>query len=384
MANDEYQVGGSLATDAPSYVERQADIELYNSLKLGKFCYILNSRRMGKSSLLVRIRHVLEQEGFSCTSIDMTRIGSKNITPQQWYKGIAYELWQGFNLYDKVNLKSWWREVEDLSALKKLSHFIERVLLVKIPSEKIFIFIDEIDSMLSLNFSVDDFFDLIFFCYTQRAINPEYNRLTFALFGMSISSDLIRDRNGALFNIGKAIDLHPFQEYEVQPLLKGLTGKINDPQAVLKEILAWTGGQPFLTQKLCELVRKSNRDAISDVLTIPRSSEVFWLEQLVQKHIIEGWETRDELEHLRMIRDRLLSNRQRAGCWLELYQQILQQGGLIADEGPEQMELLLSGLVVKQQGQVRVYNRIYAEVFNQAWIRKQLNKLHPSSQALDA
>ena len=115
-----------------------------------------------------------------------------------------------------------------------------------------------------------------------------------------------------LFKIGKAIDLHPFQEYEVQPLLKGLTGKINDSQAVLKEILAWTGGHPFLTQKLCELVRKSNRDAIGDVLTIPSGFEAILLEQLVRRHLIAGWETRDELEHLRMIRDRLLSNRKRA------------------------------------------------------------------------
>ncbi|MGL4378568.1 MAG: AAA-like domain-containing protein, partial [Microcoleaceae cyanobacterium] len=180
MQNSIYQVGGSLSNDAPTYIVREADSELYQALKEGQFCYILNSRQMGKSSILVRSRHLLQQEGFKCTTIDMTRIGSENITPSQWYKGVVSELWRGLNLVGKVKLKSWWVEQEDVSLLQSLSDFIEDILLEKLPETKIIIFIDEIDSILSLNFSVDDFFALIRFCYNQRAINPEYNRLTFA------------------------------------------------------------------------------------------------------------------------------------------------------------------------------------------------------------
>lgn len=54
-----YQVGGSLRSDDPNYVIRQADEKLYASLKAGDFCYVLNSRQMGKSSLLQRTSYRL-------------------------------------------------------------------------------------------------------------------------------------------------------------------------------------------------------------------------------------------------------------------------------------------------------------------------------------
>ena len=380
--NYEYQVGSSLPPDAPTYVTRKADRDLYSGLKAGKFCYVLNSRQMGKSSLRVRIMRQLQQEGIVCAAIDLNSIGTQGITPNQWYAGLILELISQLGLRDRFTLsvfEAWWDERHFLSAVQQFGEFLETVLLSEI-SNRIVIFIDEIDSVLRLEFK-DDFFGVIRACHNKRATNPEYNRLTFALMGVASPSDLIQNSQRTPFNIGNAIRLTGFQFHEAQPLAHGLIGRVSNPEDVLEQVLEWTGGQPFLTQKLCGLIAQHReRDWESSVGT-PGSNLV---DRLVRHSIVENWEAQDEPEHLKTIRDRLLQNEQQAGRLLGLYQQVLQQGEVSADDSFDQLLLQLSGLVVEQQGKLRVYNPIYRLIFRDGWVNRALANLRPYSEALTA
>ena len=155
----------------------------------------------------------------------------------------------------------------------------------------------------------------------QNKTNPDYQRLTWSLLGVTTPHDLIQDKSQTPFNIGKAIELQGFQIHEVEPLIAGFKEKVDHPQVVMKEILAWTGGQPFLTQKLCQLIVKE--------LDAPNSNSNLsyqqLIESLVQSHLIENWHVNDEPEHLRTISDRILRNEEHVCRLLGMYQQILQQ-----------------------------------------------------------
>ncbi|XWK90589.1 MAG: AAA-like domain-containing protein [Phormidium sp.] len=375
----EYQVGGSLPFGAPSYVKRQSDDELYHHLQKGEFCYVLTSRQMGKSSLRVCTMKRLQEVGIQTSSIDMTTIGSQQITPEQWYASILQSLVSGFRL--SLNLRSWWKERSHLSLVKRFSDFLEEVLLSEI-QQPIVIFIDEIDSVLGLSFPTDDFFALIRACYNKRVEEPAYLRLTFTLLGVATPNDLIANKSRTPFNIGMAIELQGFQVSEARSLLPGLQGKVNHPEVVLRHILNWTDGQPFLTQKLCQLVLDAWQEGIMPVIS---GEEEDWVASLVRSQIINHWELRDEPEHLKTIPHRLLNNEQKAGRLLELYQRILQGNTrIVVDESWEQVELCLSGLVVRERGYLRVRNRIYAEIFNLEWVNHKLATLRPYSTNLTA
>ncbi|MGB7442852.1 MAG: AAA-like domain-containing protein [Coleofasciculaceae cyanobacterium] len=372
MHNQDYSYryqGGSLEANDPTYVWRPADDQLYQQLRLGEFCYVLTARQMGKSSLRVQTMNRLQQEGIACANIDLAAIGSQ-ATPEQWYKGILFRLFRSFQLSGQVNWRTWWRDRSFLPVVQRLGEVIEGVLLTSI-SQNVVIFIDEIDSVISIDFPTDDFFAFIRACYNQRADDSRYKRLTFCLLGVATPSDLIQDKRRTPFNIGHAIELTGLTLDKAKSRLsQGLVGRVNHPEQVLANILTWTGGQPFLTQKLCQLVVEKASSPNPDIETI------------IQTNILDNWEVQDEPEHLRTIRDRILYNKQRAVILLARYQAIFRHGKVETNNNTDDIELQLSGLITKKDRKLKISNKIYQQVFNQSWIDSQLGSLWFMSQDL--
>ncbi|MGF1488284.1 MAG: AAA-like domain-containing protein [Prochloraceae cyanobacterium] len=374
----QYQIGGTLPIKSPTYVVRKADRLLYKTLKKGQFCYIFNARQMGKSSLRAKIMHQLISEGYVCAALDLTEILSDNTTEDQLYNSIIFSLAKKICLFPEFNYRTWKKNLDSLSSAEKLGEFIEEILLKKI-AQKIIIFIDEIDAVLTLNFncalakgeirSADRFFAFLRTLYNKRADNSEYNRLTLVLIGRTAPHYLIKNPENTAFNIGCGIALEGFKIDEVsRSLTNGLRDNCDRPYVTIKEVLAWTGGQPFLTQKICNLIRASQ-------IRVLEGKESLFVEQLIIKEIIENWENKDEPEHLKTIRELLTKNKDNPRLLLETYREILVTGEIKDKKNWENIELFLSGIVRKEAGKLKVYNRIYETVFNLDWVDIEIQKL---------
>ena len=364
-----FQVGGTLDSDDSSYVFRQADKELLSCLEKGDFCFVLNCRQMGKSSLMIKTAAQLTENNINCAFSDLSGLGTYDVNPDKWYKSFAYQLLESLDL-DEIDLDEWWKNHCSFTGINCLEKLLENVILANL-STKVVIFIDEIDSVIKLPFK-DDFFAFIRGCYNKRRLNEQYKRLTFCLLGVATPPDLIEDKVRTPFNIGYPVELTGFTFEEAKDaLIPGFPPFIENPQAVLKQVLFWTGGQPFLTQKLCNLIVEHSTDATSDV------------EQILRNYMINDWESQDYPQHFRTIRDRLLFDSHNTLRILEIAQEILQEKPVIADDSPAQNQLRLSGLVVKKERHLQIYNPIYEQIFDLSWIQEQLDNLRPYSIQLN-
>ena len=376
MATNFYYVGGSVPLNAPSYIKREADDIFYNYLKNGQYCYVLNSRQMGKSSLWVQTQKRLKEDNIDCATIDLSGIG-KNISEDIWYRVLFEQLVKRFNLSIRGKEQTWWDERAYKSAINRLDEFVEDILLKEV-SQPIVICFDEIDSVLSLKFSTDDFFAWLRSCHEKRPYNRDYQRLTFCMLGVAAVSNFIRDNNRSPFNIGQDIRLSGFTIKDARKLAEGLQDKVIAPQRVLEEVIEWTGGQPFLTQKICNLISTSRPEFGKESPANPINVGDF-----IQSQVISNWVSQDSPEHLKTVQNRLLNKRVTGRRMLKLYLEILKNGEITDDGSPDQIELRLTGLVVQDRQKLKVYNKIYRNVFNENWVTTELNKIPAYYEKVD-
>jgi hypothetical protein len=348
--------GGTLRRDAACYVPRAADEDLCSALHRGEICYVLTSRQMGKSSLMVRTAARLREDGFSVTVLDLTSLG-QNLTSEQWYNGLLERIAQQLEL--EAELEEFWFDHKNLGAMQRWMAALRQIVLPRCPG-KIVIFVDEIDAVRSLPFSADEFFAGIRELYNRRTHDPELSRLTFCLLGVATPSDLIRDTRTTPFNIGHRIQLADFTEGDATPLCEGLSANPETARRLLRRVLHWTGGHPYLTQRLCLTLAQEHASTPAGV---DRICEELFLSQSARQHD----------DNLQFVRERILRSEADISSLLTLYAKIWGGKRVPDDEtNPLIAVLRLSGIIRSHSGTLEVRNRVYRHTFDREWVQANL------------
>ncbi len=356
---------GSIPLDKPTYVPRQIDHQLHQSILDGHFSYMFTARDMGKTSLRIRLSDQLQSEGVVCTFADMSALGTNIISPDQWYYTYLFQICRGLGLTSK--LKSWWREDTGTTPVDRVIEFFQTVVLKEVP-ENIVVWIDEVEAVLNLDenfFNTDDFFAIIRSLYNARTDNPDLVRLNFVVMGISTPQELVKDQERSPFLIGKEFLLENISLEESEPLEAGLEYFEIDRRAFLQEVFYWTSGQPFLTQRICEaIVKGEDKIANNKEVVYAYTNELY----LKKANTIESD------PHLLAIQNKILRSQYNTKI-LGLYQELYNKQFVVYN--PDDLthrHMMLSGLVRVVSGHLAVNNNIYKTKFDLEWIGQQLKK----------
>jgi hypothetical protein len=309
----------------------------------------------------VRTEARLRERRVRCASVDVSALGSEGLTADAWCFGVADELSRHLGGEDPSGA---WKRLRRFSPAARLLRFVRQELLEASP-EPLVIFFDEIDSVLSLPFSTDDFFATIRGLYNARAEDPACARLAVCFLGVATPADLMRTASRTPFNVGRGIRLDDFLRAEAQQLAAGLDGAAAPAGAALDAVFEWTEGHPYMAQRICEALAREALDA-----TVPIRVEVARIvgQLFLQRGRVEdsSLAAMDRLFADRRARKRLLP-------MLDLYARLRDDENVPAiGNDPVQAALRLAGLAAERDDGatlwLRVRNPIVAAVFDHAWV----------------
>jgi formylglycine-generating enzyme required for sulfatase activity len=356
----ELKVGGPVDPEDNLYVRRETDDEFLGLLRKGEFVNIVTSRQMGKTSLVYKARSVLEKEGLRFAIVDLSSLG-KAADAARYFRSLIEELASELDLDGALDVQG----LVEAQASGTFSHaliaFFRRVV-EQIPGPVVVV-LDEIDSTLGSDelAYTDDLFTAIRSIYTGRPKEPAFKRLTFCLVGVATPNELIKARRTTPYNIGRTIWLTDFDPGRDD--LSGLVQALHsDPvigEAMLDRVIHWTGGQPYLTVWICDELRRTKAGE-------PSAVDAFIERTFTGLERMRGDTHFDATQ--RFLNDRVRDGSEVIG----LYARVL-DGKREADQpaNPVYAQLRLSGLVRRDdEGVLVVRNRIYARLFDSAWVEK--------------
>lgn len=350
-----FVVGGPVQPERPCYVERAADRRLDDALRAKRLCCVLGPFGVGKSSLLLRAARTLRAAGTLVAIVDLRRIAEQGgETADGWLRLVAVRIAAELKLH--VDVGAWWG-APAAGDEGRLVEFFWQVVLTHTTAPVVVLF-DDLDAVLARPFAAD-LLAAVRACYARRRRESDFERLGFAFAGGVAPREL--EQASEYFGVAEAEIIEPedFTAEQSYRLAAAFGGEQELAQALMDRIRAWTGGHPYLTQRVARgAARKGGR--FEDVERVVR-------EQLLAADAA----SRDPLlAHVRA----WLGDPSRAARRASKLLQKLAAGRKVFEpsEAAVADRLWLSGTVhVDEKRQLRVRNRIIKELVTEGWLKSE-------------
>lgn len=328
------------------YVERKADIQLHSIVEaMQRPGYVLVSRQMGKTNLLLRAKRRWENTDDLYVYIDMSNIDE---TERECFESLIDT---AIDTHEDI-LSSVREKIMDMRRVNIMKSPVQahneelRVLLKAIKGKLVFI-LDEIDSLTRTDYS-DNVFSQIRSVYFSRVNYPVLEKLTYVLSGVVEPTEIIKNPKISPFNIGEKILLDDFTHEEYQIFIRKAE-LLEWGEETIERIYYWTGGNPRITWDICyELQNKEEKSA-----------------KAVDNLVKEMYLTSFDKAPVDTIRSLVKEDRDLRDAIIQL---AYDKGNTLSDK--IKSKLYLAGIVNYSDNDVRIKNRIIKESLSLSWLQK--------------
>ena len=328
------------------YVERKADLQLHSIVEaMQRPGYVLVSRQMGKTNLLLRAKRKWENSRDLYVYIDMSNIDETEKECFQSLIDTAIDTHEDVLGHVRERIQDLRRTNITKSPVQAHNEEL-RTLLSTIEGKLVFI-LDEIDSLTRTSFS-DNVFSQIRSVYFSRINYPVLEKLTYVLSGVVEPTEIIKNPKISPFNIGEKILLDDFCHDEYMDFIRK-AGLECFGENVLERIYYWTGGNPRMTWDVCYELQHKNGLTTEIVDTLVKKMYLTTFDKAPVDTI------RTLVKEDRDLRDAII-------------QLAYDKGNALSDK--IKSKLYLSGIVNYYDNDVRIKNRIIKESLSLNWLQK--------------
>jgi diguanylate cyclase (GGDEF)-like protein len=234
--------GGPIPLDSRFYIDRSpAEARACAEIsKPGSLIRIKAPRKMGKSSLMLRIIHAAVDRGYRTVTVDFQQADEAIFaTLDKFLRWLCVNVARQLKL--EPNLDEFWDE--DMGSKVSCSLYFENYLLEQIDSPLVLV-LNEVNRVFERANIAQEFLPLLRFWYEQARQSETWEKLRIAVIH-STEIYIALSLNQSPFNVGLPIKLSEFSAEQVQDLARrhGLNWSDSYP---VEQLMQMVGGHPYL------------------------------------------------------------------------------------------------------------------------------------------